>query len=95
MRKSHLKKCLGYCKIKNIDNPCKVVVVVIPKEYYDHFEDFRCNKKYKGIKEGSPGRNFQNFTERIVSVVVNFENPKIEYQEQQRCSVFGGKIQKI
>lgn len=53
-------------------------------------------KTYKSIKKGSPGMNFQNFTKRIISVneTENFENPKKEYQEQQRFSVVGGKMQK-
>ena len=62
------KKCLGYLEIERIDNPCEIVVAVNPKEYYEHFEDFRCNKQHKGIKKGSPGINFENFTKRIVSV---------------------------
>ena len=40
--------------------------------------------------------NFENFVKRIVSVneIENFENSENEYQEQQRFSVVGGKMQK-
>ena len=97
MRKPQLPKCLGYFEIESIDNPCKIVVAVNPKEYYKHFEDFRCNKKHKGIRIGAPGMNFENFGKRIVSVneIQNFEKPRNENQEPQRFSFVGGKMQKL
>ena len=35
----------------SIDNLCEIVVAVNLKEYYEHFEDFRGNKKHKGMKK--------------------------------------------
>ena len=49
-RKPELKKRLGYFEIENVDNPCQVVN---PKEYYEHFGNFSCNKKRKGKKKHS------------------------------------------
>ena len=82
--------------IKSIDNPWEIVVTVNPKQNYEHFEDFRCNKKHKGTKQGSPSINFDNFAKRILSVnkIKNFENPKYQYHDQQRFSVIRGKMQK-
>ena len=96
-RKPELQKCLGYFEIESINNHCQIVVAVNPKEYSEHFEDFHCNKKHKDVKKGSPGMNFENFTKRIASVaeIENFDNPKNEYQQQQRFSIVGGEMQNI
>lgn len=32
------------------------------------FENKFINKKHKGIKQGSPGMNFENYAERLVSL---------------------------
>ena len=95
-RKPQLQKCLVYFKIQSVDNPWEIVVAVNPQEYYEHFEDFRCNKNHKGIQKRAPGMNFENFAKRIVSVneIENFENAKNEHQEQQRFSVVGAKKEK-
>ena len=50
-RKPELEKQLGYFEIESVDNPCQVVITVNPKEYYEHFENFCCNKKHKGRKK--------------------------------------------
>ena len=72
-------------KIESIDNPWEIVIIVNPKKYYEDFEDFRCNKKHKGIRKCAPGMSFENFAKRIVPV------NKIE---QQRFSVGGDEMQK-
>ena len=46
-----------------------------PKEYYEVFEDRNVNKKHKGIKKGSLGMNFENFSKRINSLT-NFNRRK-------------------
>ena len=53
-RKPQLQKCLGYFEIQSIDNPCQIVVAVNPKDYYEHFEDFRCRKNHKRIRKVPP-----------------------------------------
>ena len=50
-RKPELEKRLGYFEIESVDNPCHVVIAVNPKEYYEHFENFSCNKNHKGQKK--------------------------------------------
>ena len=95
-RKIGLEKHLGYFEIESIDNPCQDVITVIPKEYYEHFENFSCNKKRKGQKKGTPRMNFENFANRIatVSQIENFDILQNEYCEQQRFSIVGGEMQK-
>ena len=76
---------MEYCEIESIDNPWEIVIIVNPKKYYEDFEDFRCNKKHKGIRKCAPGMSFENFAKRIVTV------NKIE---RQRFSVGGDEMQK-
>ena len=81
---------MGYFEIESVDNLCEIVVAVNPKEYYEHFEEFRCNKKQKGIRKCVPGMNLVGFTKRIVFLneTENFEKPKCKYyQEQQKFPV--------
>ena len=61
------KKKLGYYEI--IDNRCFVTLTVNPKEYFEIFKNLKSNKKHKGIKKGSSGMDFENFVNRIESLV--------------------------
>lgn len=62
------KKKLGYYEIENIDNPCVFnVVAVNPKEYLEILKNLHQNKKQKGIKKGSFGLGFENYSETIKS----------------------------
>ena len=38
-RKPELEKCLEYFKIESIDNPCKVMIAVNPREYLQAFRE--------------------------------------------------------
>lgn len=82
-------KSVFYKRDNQIDNSCEAVVAVNPKDYYEHLEDFRCNKKHKGIRKGAPIMNCENFVKRVVPVneTEDLGNPKKEYQEQQTLSV--------
>ena len=82
--------------MESIDNPCHIVVAVNPKEYYEHFENFDCNKKQKGQKTGTAGMNFGNFAAGIAdsNQIDNFDAPINECIEQQRFTVIGGEMQK-
>ena len=64
-RQEHLQKCLGCFSVENIgnDNACN------PKKYFELFENNKINKKHKGIKKGSAGMNFENYINRIVSLI--------------------------
>ena len=48
------------------------MLAVNPKEYIELFEDKYINKKHKGIKKDSSGLGFENFAQRIESLV-NFD----------------------
>ena len=59
------RKKLRYYEIENIDNPCLLTMAVNPKEYLELLKDRVLNKKHKGIKKGSSGLGFENFSQRI------------------------------
>ena len=63
---------MGYFEIEQIDNPCILTITANPKEYFEMFEDKSINKKHKGIKKGSTGLCFENFSQRI-KTLVNFD----------------------
>ena len=81
-RKLNRKKKLGYYDVESIDNPCYVTIAVNPKEYFKVFKNYKTTKKHKGIKKGSLGMEFNNFTGKIKSLV-NFDTlqkPPAEYK---------------
>lgn len=47
-------------------------MVVNPKEYLEIFMDRFLNEKQKGIKKGSSGLGFENFSQ-IIKSLVNFD----------------------
>ena len=51
------------------------MLAVNPKEYLQLFLDKKLNKKHKRIKTGSTGLGFENFSNRITSLV-NFDTFK-------------------
>ena len=69
VRNKDLRKKLGYFAIKNIDDPCIVTVVINPKEYFEQFESDNVNEKYKGLRKGAAGMEFENYSRRINSVI--------------------------
>ena len=95
-RKESRRKKLGYYEIENIDNPCLVTIAVNPKEYLEILKNLALNKKHKGIKKGSSGMGFGNFSNRIKSLVNfgTFQKPPAEYKEVSRFSVFQGEMVK-
>ena len=87
------KKKLGLYKEERVDNPCYVTVAVNTKEYFEFFQDLT-NKKHKGIKKGSCGMEFSNYSNRIKSLVNfdNFEKPPSEYKHVARFTVKNGDM---
>ena len=71
-RKKNRRKKVGYYEIENISNPYLLTLAVNLKEYLEMLKDLLLNKKHKGIKKGSTGLGFENFAQRIESLV-NFE----------------------
>ena len=94
-RKGNLKKCLGYFEIEHIDNHCFVTVAVSPKEYYESFEENSFNKKHKSIKKGSPGMDFENYTDRILALndCDLLEKPKADRKQVSRLTVIDSEMQ--
>ena len=80
-RKENKRKKLGYHKIENIGNPCLLTMAADPKEYLELLKDRVLNKKHKGIKKGSSGLGFENFTQRMKPLVNfnTFEDPPLHH----------------
>ena len=94
-RKPHKKKKLGYYKIERIVDPCILTLAVNPKEYLEIFESKYLNKKHKGIKTGSSGLGFKNFSKRIGSLV-KFDTFKKNHDMKQvsRLTIVAGEMVK-
>ena len=90
------RKKLRYYEIENISNPCILTLTVNPKEYLEMLKNFVLNRKHKGIKKGSSGMGFENFSQRI-KLLVNFdtfEKTPAEYKQVSRLTVVQGKMVK-
>ena len=90
------KKKLGLYEVENIDNPCYVTLAVNPKEYFEFFSDNIVNKKHKGIKKGSKGMEYNNYANRIKSLInfKTFKKPPTEYKKVARFLVKKGDMVK-
>ena len=66
IKERRIKK-LGYYEIT--DNSCFVTLTVNPKEYFEILKNSKSNKNHKGIKKGSSGMDFEDFVNRIKSLV--------------------------
>lgn len=53
------------CKIENIDNVNICTIAINPKGYFEKFRNRSINKKHEGVKQDTPGMNFESYTERI------------------------------
>ena len=60
------------------------------------FEDKGINKKHKGIKKGSNGLGFQNFSQKIKSLgnFDSFEKTPADFKEVSRFTVKAGEMRK-
>ena len=94
--KNRREKKLGYYEIDHIDNPYILTIAANPKEYFEMFEDKNINKKHKGIKKGSSGLGFENFSQRMKSLnnFDTFEKPPGDSKEVSRFIVKAGEIRK-
>ena len=90
------KQKIRLVRTEHIDNPCYVTLAVNPKEYFEFFEDYSTNKKHKGIKKGSRGMEFSNYSNRIKSLFNfdTFEKTPAEYKEVARFTVKKGDMVK-
>ena len=87
---------MGYFETEHIDNPCVLTIAANPKEYFEMFEDKGIYKKHKGIKKGSSGLGFENFSQRIKSLdnFDTFEKTPADFKEVFRFTVKAGEIRK-
>ena len=72
------------------------ILAVNPKEYLVLLKSRYLNEKHKGIKKGSSGLGFENFTQRIKSLVnfQTFEQPPLDQEQVSRITVDHGKMVK-
>ena len=86
VKNTSLKKKISYFSIENIDNPCMKTVAVNPKEYIETFKSEYVNKKYKGLRKGAPGMEFENYS-RIINSIADtetFGQLSVEKQKQNK-----------
>ena len=95
-RKENLKKRLRYFEIEHINNPFIFTTACSPEEYYEVFKDKDVNKKHKGVKKGYSNMVFENFANRINSLMNfdTFEKPSANYKEVSRLTVIDKEMQK-
>ena len=70
------------------------MLAVNPKEYLELFLDKKLNKKHKGIKKGSTGFSFENFSNRIISLVNfdTFKKPPLNTKKVSRLTLVNGEM---
>ena len=93
-RKEQKRKKFGQYEFKHIDNTCILTLAVNPKEYLQLFKDKNLNQKHKGIKKGSSGLGFENFTKRINSLVNldTFKKLPCDTKNVSRLTVVAGEM---
>ena len=67
-RDESLNRKLGYYSTENIYDPCFITIAVNPKEYFEKFESENINKKHKGLRKGTQGMEFENYSRQINSI---------------------------
>ena len=74
-----VKNQVGLYKVVNISNTNILTIVINPKEYFEKFKDFSINKKYKGLKKNTPGKDFEAYSERLalLHIVLKADQKKL------------------
>ena len=75
---------LGLYEVEHINDPCYVTLAVNPKEYFELFKSYTINKKHKGIKKGSTGMDYQNYSERFKPLFY-FETSETSESRCEKC----------
>ena len=80
--------------MESIDDPCLVTLPVNPKEYFEYFKSENVNKKHKGIKKGSAGMEYENYSQRIKPLrdFDSFKKPTKDCKPVVRISVKKGEM---
>ena len=87
-RYENLKKRVGLFEIESIDKPNVITIALNPKEYYECFIDYSGNKKHKGLKKSTPGKDFDSYSNQL-SDLTEYSNEfsynlnKVEQIEQK------------
>ena len=70
------------------------MLAVNPKEYLKYFKSETVNKKHKGIRKGTKGMEYENFTERTKPLYDfdSYQSPKADTKEVVRISVKKGEM---
>ena len=74
------------CEIESIDNPNIVTIPLNPKECFEKYRDKSLNKKHKGLKKDTPGLQFEDYANRLMSLN-DFTNQKVKNILQNRFQI--------
>ena len=97
-RNEDLRKQVGLLEIESIDKPIVITIALNPKEYYERFIDHSDNKKHKGLKKSTPGRDFDSYSNHL-SDLTEYLNEFLnkpsngEQMEQKRFQVINESMQ--
>ena len=88
------KKVLGLYEVEHVNDPCYITLAVNPKEYLELFKSDTINKKHKGIKKGSAGMDYKNYSEKIKPLFdfETYKQPKADVKNVVRISVKKGEM---
>ena len=88
------QKVSGLYEVESINDPCLVTLAVIPKSILNIFKVNKQTKKHKGIKKGAPGKNYENYAERIKPLYKfeHFKKSKTERKKVVRFTVKKGNM---
>ena len=70
-----------------------MTLAVNPKEYFEYFKSDNVNKNHKGIKKGSIGMEYENYSERI-KPLFDFKSYKKPKLTLKKLSAFLSKKEK-
>ena len=92
-RKEQTRKKLGYYETRNINNPCILTMTINLKEYLELVKDRYLNNKQKSIKKVSSLLSFENFAQRIKSLVNfdTFKEPQSDQKQVLRLTVLAAE----
>ena len=85
---------LGLYEVEHVNDPCYITLAVNPKEYLELFKSDTINKKHKGIKKGSAGMDYKNYSEKIKPLFdfETYKQPKADVKNVVRISVKKGEM---
>ena len=64
-RKEDFGKRVGLFEIETTDKQNVITITLNTKEYYERFIDLSDNKKHKGLKQSTPGMDFNSYSTRL------------------------------